>query len=628
MKVHEIIREGGGAAGGPRHDDFGGMLDEAPGRGGRRVSPKELVALLRSKSRSDVLRGVKAMDSLKQKTAQKEGDQVIMYGVEGGEAYERAGARGALMDVLEGPLGEWLLEPERAGQTATALWFLDSRYRQKVDAEEKMRQEENEGSLEEEVVLQSAEKVERGVVASSARLDGRGGVADAVEGLGGVRQDADQKAGPASIERGVAEEKAGVLEGMAGLATENGGESKRRADNGVLNNVETGKVETEEGGLSEGLAGFEVGEARETGTNAGNSQSRVGSTHATDRYGIASGGRADRALGSDAMDPVVLRLLRWLIPRRPQLPPKVLVAALVPIFVECTRVEPARVVAARTGALELGKACVVMSLEAEAHGTIANLAWGILDAILRGNSLREEETHDIRKIDEALGLAEFAADYLGTGYDDYSSELHLLNVLEVCTQKHPEGAWKGLRKKDRFLERLVSRFAYVVILLQVSKSEGWESRVKELPDEGPETKEGLAEAGLAKREFTGQQFEIVWDVSESILDDIPDWAHARRAAHQLLTLITDAIAYGGEPAFSIMIRRGLVEAVVAFMETHTRKDILSVLEGLVASGTEGPWEVEAEERLWNAVDLAEGLWEKAAGKYGLHECGDVEVRNF
>lgn len=131
---------------------------------------------------------------------------------------------------------------------------------------------------------------------------------------------------------------------------------------------------------------------------------------------------------------------------------------------------------------------------------------------------------------------------------------------------------------------------------------------------------------MGKSEYTGQKFEIVWDVAESILEDIPDWAHARRAVHQLLTLITDAIAYGGEPAFSTMVRRGLVEAVVAFMETHTRGDILSVMRGLVASGTEGPWEVEAEERLFNAIDLAEGLWERAAEKYGLHECGNVEVR--
>jgi hypothetical protein len=162
------------------------------------------------------------------------------------------------MDVLEGPLGEWLLEPERAGQTASALCFM-GQYRQKIDAGKRMRREESQESSEDEFVVRSADTEEQRVVASNAHSDGKGGIADGEEGLSGVRQDADQKAEPASIERGVAQEKAAVLEEMAGLATRKGGKSERRADDGEQNNVKTGGVEDWEGGLSKELADLGVG---------------------------------------------------------------------------------------------------------------------------------------------------------------------------------------------------------------------------------------------------------------------------------------------------------------------------------------------------------------------------------
>jgi hypothetical protein len=254
---------------------------------------------------------------------------------------------------------------------------------------------------------------------------------------------------------------------------------------------------------------------RESGGQSGNSDGQICDPDGLD--------------GPPTMDSVVLRLLRWVV-RQPALEPVVFAAALMPIKVECARVPSARVIAARNGALALGKRVVELELKSgPAQRLLLHQAWKMLDALLRENHRCPDESAEVRRLAYELGLAECAAGLLGAGSDSRISELHLLNVLEACTGDGFDG---GLRTKPGFIKRAVARLKYALSVYAQAKDEGWDEESPPDPLASADGRPGANPASLlpAPGVPMADDLRLEWNVSATCLGPPPRlaphlWGH-------------------------------------------------------------------------------------------------------
>jgi hypothetical protein len=589
------------------------------------VSPDKVAALLRSRKKADVLRGIQAIRAVLEGAMRVNGDRVeLRRDLGGGLPFEKAGVRDAVMDAFEGPLGGWLLQANQKADAETALTFLDSvcrRFLREVTAAEagklSLRAEfprweywrAKEAGQEEDRALEAGNAEVRFVGGSTRN---KAGSAD--RSLAGKRAIALPR-GP-TVSNPDLNGRKGESDGLRGTSDgcdgRNAGSDGRDRDLDGRDRNPDGRDRDSDGpnGSSDGQEvtldgpnGVSNMRNRESGGQSGDSDGQICDPDGLD--------------GPPTMDPVVLRLLRWVV-RQPTLEPVVLAAALMPIGFECARVPSARVIAARNGALALGKRVVELDLKSgPAQRLLLHQAWAMLDALLGENHGCPEESAEVRGLARELGLAECAAGLLGAGSDSRISELHLLNVLEACTGDGFDG---GLRTKPGFIKRAVARLKYALSVYARAKDEGWD---KENPpsDGGP----GANPAGLlpAPGVPMADDLRLEWNVSATCLDPPPVWPRVFGAIYQLLKVLADVIRDQGEPAFVAFVRSGGVEAAAVFIDLNPTR--LLVFQSADPNIWETDWGLRARKRLADAAALADGLWERAEGKYGLRRCGRVKV---
>jgi hypothetical protein len=128
--IDEQMKERDGGGGTPTalvRPPEGGLPLQTSARGAPQVSPDKVAALLRSRKKADVLRGIQAIRAVLEGAMQVTGNRVALCRELGsGLPLERAGVWDAVMDAFEGPLGGWLLQANQKADAKTALTFLDS----------------------------------------------------------------------------------------------------------------------------------------------------------------------------------------------------------------------------------------------------------------------------------------------------------------------------------------------------------------------------------------------------------------------------------------------------------------------------------------------------------------------
>lgn len=107
------------------------------------LAPSELASLFKSQNEGAVLRGVKELAIIRHSCVKLLNDFVVANPLPDWERYEEAGLRGTLVDLLEGPLGDWLALSDRAEEAITILVFLNVLNRGRhEDSEEQDQQDE------------------------------------------------------------------------------------------------------------------------------------------------------------------------------------------------------------------------------------------------------------------------------------------------------------------------------------------------------------------------------------------------------------------------------------------------------------------------------------------------------
>ncbi|GAQ85654.1 hypothetical protein KFL_002470130 [Klebsormidium nitens] len=573
-------------------------------RGASHVPPDKVAALLRSGKKADVLRGVQAIPAVLLGDLQSEvGGAALMRQSLDGLPYEKAGVRDALMDVFEGPLGNWLLQVNKGADAEAALTSLDSinrRFLNEAAAAEagdtaprefpsseywRARDPGQEGGR--------ASEAGNGEARSSEHLQGRE-EADEERKVIGTERDSLPDASVALLSDPDAQKES--LDGQ----TERSDGEKRDSDGGE-------GILGEEKNLGKGPGGSEMQSEvphKQEGTSDGRSAQSDGLN-----------GESDGLSGPPAMDPVVLRLLRWIV-RRPPLEARLLSAAILPIEIECARVPSARLVAARNAALKLGKRVVEGTFEfSGTQRALAFRAWGMLDALLRENHTCPEEMAEVQRLARELGVAECAADFLGARTDSRSYELHLLNVLEACTDA---GAEPALQTNGGFMKRAVASLKYALSVYARAMAEGW--------DQEPSQEDRATGAGAGLLTAPGvreaDDLKLEWFVSKTYLDPPAVWPRVFGAVYQLIKLLSDLVQGEGDAAFVEFVRSGGVEAAAGFLNLSPPRTVF--LKSADPTVWETDRETRARKRLADAAALADGLWERAEAKYGLRRCGRVK----
>lgn len=591
-----------------------------PASGAPQVAPDKVAALLRSRKKADVLRGIQAIGAVLEGAMRVNGDKVALCReLDGGLPFERAGVREAVMDAFEGPLGGWLLRGNQKADAETALTFLDSicrRFLREVAAAEA-------GTLSVPAEFPQREywRAKEGGPEGNGALGAREGEVRTRGGLG-RNQEGDDEQTPArkssiTLYMGAA---ASNLDSNAGQKVFDGWEGSSDGPDRGLEGRSSGSDGRNPG--SDGRNGSPDGQETISDGPHGVSSGRNGEWGEQSVESNRRNGVLDGLAGSPTMDPVVLRLLRWVV-RQPALEPVVLAAALMPIEIECARVAAARVVAARNGALALGKRVVEMEQKpGPVQRLLVHRVWELLDALLRENHRCPEESMEVRWLARELGLGQCAADLLGAGSDSRISELHLLNVLEACTGNGLDG---GLQTKPGFIKRAVTRLKYALSIYARAQDEGWDE--EPLPD--PLQLAGIPGANRARLlPAPGYPFaddlKLEWNVSATCLDPPPVWPRLFGAVYQLLKVLSNVIRDQGEPAFVEFVRCGGVEAAAVFIDLNPPRYLMCQSADLNIWETD--WGLRARKRLADAADLADGLWGRAEAKYKLRKCGRVKVR--
>jgi hypothetical protein len=526
------------------------------------------------------------------------------------------------MDAFEGPLGGWLLQANQKADAETALTFLDSMCRRFL--REAAAAEAGKLSVRAEFPASEYWRAKEAGQGEDRALDAGNGE---VRSVGGSSRNkagsADRSLRAIALPRGPTVSNPdlnGRKEESDGLRGTSDGCDGRNAGSDGWDGDRDGRGRDSDGRnrLSDGPNGSSDGqEVTSEGPNrVSNRRNRELSGQSGDSDGQICD--PDGLDGPPTMDPIVLRLLRWVV-RQPALEPAVLAAALMPIEIECARVPSARVIAARNGALALGKRVVESDLKpGPAQRSLLHQAWGMLDALLPEDHGRPGESAKVRGLARELGVAECAAGLLGAGPDSRISELHLLNVLEACTGDGFDG---GLQTKPGFIKRTVGRLKYALSVYARARDEGWD---EESPPD-PLGRPGVNPAGLlpAPGVPMADDLRLEWNVSATCLDPPPVWPRVFRAVYQLLKVLADVIREQGEPAFVAFVRSGGVEAAAVFIGLNPTR--LLIVQSADPNVWETDWGLRARKRLAGAAALADGLWERAEVKYGLRRCGRVKV---
>ncbi|GAQ85653.1 hypothetical protein KFL_002470110 [Klebsormidium nitens] len=587
MDEHIKERDGGGGASAavaqPPEDGLA-LLTSAGGA--PQVRPDKVAALLRSRKKADVLRGIQAIRAVLEGATRVNGDKVALCrDLEGGLPFERAGVREAVMDAFEGPLGGWLLRANQKADAETALTSLDSMCRRFLS--EVAAAEAGKLSVPAEFPQWEYWRAKEAGPGDDGALGAGSGEVRTVGGLGrteaGIEDQFVARKREVSLSRGSNASNADcngqkeVLGGLTGTSTLDGPARDLDGRSAGLDGPDR-----DQDGRNGSPDGRDfIGDKSDGVSNGRNGSSDGQSVESTRRDSVLDG-----LDGTPTMDSVVLRLLRWVV-RQPALEPVILAAALMPIEIECARVGSARVVAARNGALALGKRVLEMELKpGPVQRLLAHRARELLDPVLRENHRCPEASAEVRRLARELGVAECAADLLGAGSDSRISELHVLNVLEACTRNGP-----GLRTKPGFIKRAVARLKYALSV-------------------------------YARANTEADDLKLEWDVSATCLDPPPVWPRVFGAVYQLLKVLADVIRDQSEPAFVEFVRSGGVEAAAVFIDLNPTR--LLMCQSDDPNIWETDWGLRARKRLAEAADLADGLWERAEAKYGLRRCGRVK----